>query len=369
MKTSPLGIFIRNLFWIVPLIIMIGLWEFTAPILIQLILAFIGVILINPAVNWLESIIQKRALSIFIVLSGVLIVFLFLISLMFPILSNQLSEIQSILTMETFTNFIKKLEIISKSILPEYLFLKFQFFINSMDLILGDLWGILMSDIQGMINKAGNLVIKIGSLVLSMVFIFVFLIFLLLDGHNFKRSFINAIPNQYFEMTLNIFDKIGDSISSYIRGQLLASLSVAVTSIIGLYLLQWFTGINIPYTYLIGCIAGLSNLIPFIGPIIGMLTAVIIYMVSDQVVPIQFIYILSILTIFAIVQLIDNFIVSPLIMSESVGIHPMFVIIFVLIGGGVAGPLGMLFAVPIAAIIKVIIVELKWGFKNYKFLN
>ena len=61
---------------------------------------------------------------------------------------------------------------------------------------------------------------------------------------------------------------------------------------------------------------------------------------------------------FAIVQLIDNLAMSPYIMSSSVGIHPMLVIIIVLIGASVSGILGMLFAVPIAAIVKVIIEEL-----------
>ena len=100
----------------------------------------------------------------------------------------------------------------------------------------------------------------------------------------------------------------------------------------------------------------------------GMIPAIVIYLVSDQVVPVQFIYVLGIISVFAIVQLIDNIIVSPIIMSGSVGLHPMFVIIFVMVGGAIAGPLGMLFAVPIAAILKVIIEELKWGFKHYKFL-
>ncbi len=368
MQTYFLSKFIRNLFWIIPFSFIIGLWEYTSPILIQLIFAYICMILINPVVNWLESKIKKRTLSVLIVISFLLILFISLARFIFPILSNQIIGIQSILNMETFTSFIEKLEVIANSILPNYIFLKLQILTNSIDYVLSDLWSIFISDIQGMINGAGNVVIKIGSLFVSIIFIFVFLIFLLLDGNNFKRSFINAIPNQYFEMTLNIFDKINDSISSYIRAQLLAGLSVAITSIIGLYLLQWFTGIHIPYTYLIGCIAGLSNLIPFIGPIIGTLITIIIYLVSDQLVQIQFIYILGILSVFAIVQLIDNIIVSPLIMSESVGIHPMFVIIIVLVGGGVGGVLGMLLSIPISAIVKVIITELKWGFEKYKLL-
>jgi predicted PurR-regulated permease PerM len=368
MISSPFGTFIRNLFWLVPLVITIGLWEFTSPILFKLVLAFIGMIILNPVVNWIESIIHKRGLSVLVVLISVLIIFILLINLIWPILSRQAVDIQSMLTMDTFTNLIVKIEIISKELLPEYLFLKIQALLVSMDSALGDIWRIVMADIHSMISKAGNLILAVGSLVMSLIFILVFLVFLLLDGQNFKRAFIHAIPNSYFEMTMKILDKISDSISAYIRGQLLAALSVCITSIIGLYFLQWITGINIPYTYIIGCVAGLSNLIPFIGPIIGMLTAVIVYLVSEQVVPVQFIYVFSIMGIFGIVQLIDNLIVSPIIMSGSVGLHPMFVIIIVLLGGGMAGPLGMLFAVPVAAIIKVIVVELQWGFKHYKFL-
>jgi len=352
----------------VPLALVIGLWEFASPILFQLVLAFIGMIILNPMVNWIESLIQKRGLSVFIVITAVFIIFSLIINSIWPILSHQAVDIQSMLTMDTFSNLIIKLEVISKDLLPEYLFLKIQTLLASMDSALGDIWRIVMADIQGMISKAGNIVFAIGSLVMSLIFILVFLVFLLLDGQNFKRAFIHAIPNRYFEMTMKILDKISDSISAYIRGQLLAALSVGITSVLGLYILQWITGINIPYTYIIGCVVGLSNLIPFIGPIIGMLTTVIVYLVSEQVVPVQFIYVFSIMGIFGIVQLIDNLIVSPIIMSESVGLHPMFVIIFVLVGGAMAGPLGMLFAVPVAAILKVVIEELRWGFKHYKFL-
>ena len=63
------------------------------------------------------------------------------------------------------------------------------------------------------------------------------------------------------------------------------------------------------------------------------------------------------MVVFAVVQLIDNLVISPHIMGSSVGLHPMFVIILVLFGASISGILGMLFAVPIAAILKVIIEE------------
>ena len=129
-------------------------------------------------------------------------------------------------------------------------------------------------------------------------------------------------------------------------------------SIIGLYILQWITNIFIPYTFIIGITAGLFNLIPFIGPVMGMIPAIIIYLVTDQVVPIHIFYVFLIIGVFAIVQLIDNLVMSPYIMGSSVGLHPILVIILVLLGASVGGILGMLFAVPIGAIIKVVICEM-----------
>ena len=83
---------------------------------------------------------------------------------------------------------------------------------------------------------------------------------------------------------------------------------------------------------------------------------------------IRYYHIIFIFAAFGAVQLIDNLITSPLIISDSVGLHPMFVIIVVLIGGYALNILGMIIAVPFAAILKVIVEELIWGFKNYRYL-
>ena len=92
---------------------------------------------------------------------------------------------------------------------------------------------------------------------------------------------------------------------------------------------------------------------------------IIIYLVTDQVVPLHVFYILLIIGVFGIVQLIDNLIMSPNIMGGSVGLHPMFIIILVLLGASIGGILGMLFAVPITAILKVIAEELGVAFEKH----
>ena len=121
---------------------------------------------------------------------------------------------------------------------------------------------------------------------------------------------------------------------------------------------------SLPKTILIGIFAGFFNLIPFVGPVMGMLPAIIIYLITDQVMPIHIMYVLFIMIVFAIVQLIDNLVMSPHIMGSSVGIHPMLVIILVLLGASIGGIIGMLLAVPIVAILKVIIEELSTTFNK-----
>jgi predicted PurR-regulated permease PerM len=88
------------------------------------------------------------------------------------------------------------------------------------------------------------------------------------------------------------------------------------------------------------------------------------YLITDQIVPIHFFYVLLIVGVFAVVQLIDNLVMSPYIMGSSVGLHPILVIILVLLGASAGGILGMLFAVPIAAISKVVVGELVASIKK-----
>ena len=150
----------------------------------------------------------------------------------------------------------------------------------------------------------------------------------------------------------------------------MAGFIVGALSIIGLNILCSVTDMQHDYIILVGVLAGLFNLIPFVGPMIGGILAILFFLITGQAdgFELQYYHILFIMFTFGSVQLIDNFISSPLIISDSVGLHPMFVIIVVMIGGSIMGPLGMIISVPIAAILKVIVEELIWGFKNYRYL-
>jgi len=354
---KPSLFIIRNLWWLVPIGVVFLFWEHTAPILLMLVFSFLGRVMLHPVVRQVEKLTGNHNWSVMIVISLLLVFLIILSGSLFPIIGKQIAALQSSLSMETLAKFQTKLTLVLESILPSFLLNIYNDVMTHLDSAFSEIWATGLSHIKSFIGGAGSLAFALGSAFLSFLIIIVFMIIFLLDGKKFTFAFLHAVPGEHYGTAKRMLDKISLQIQAYIRGQLIAATSVGITSIIGLYILQWITGISIPYTILIGIGAGLFNLIPFVGPIAGMIPALILYLVTDQTMPIHIIYVLLIIMVFAIVQLIDNLVVSPYIMGGSVGLHPILVIILVLLGASVGGILGMLFVIPIAAILKVVLGE------------
>jgi predicted PurR-regulated permease PerM len=354
---KPSLFIIRNIWWLVPIVVVFIFWEHTAPILLMLVFAFLGRVILHPVVRQVEKVTGNHNWSVMLVISLLLVFLIILSGSLFPIIGKQIAALQSSLSMETLAKFQTKLTLVLESILPSFLLNIYNDVMTHLDAAISEIWAMGLSHIKSFIGGAGSLAFALGSAFLSFLIIIVFMVIFLLDGKKFTFAFLHAVPGEHYGTAKRMLDKISLQIQAYIRGQLIAATSVGITSIIGLYSLQWISGISIPYTILIGMGAGLFNLIPFVGPIAGMIPALILYLVTDQTMPIHIIYVLLIIMVFAIVQLIDNLVVSPYIMGGSVGLHPILVIILVLLGASVGGILGMLFVIPIAAILKVVLGE------------
>lgn len=180
--------------------------------------------------------------------------------------------------------------------------------------------------------------------------------FFLKDGWRIKRAIIQAMPNRYFEISLILVHKTTEQLGRYIRGQLLVAAAVGVMSIVALTLL------DIRYSFFIGAVAGLANMIPYFGPIAGAIPAIIIGLIDTG----SFGVVMAVAGAFATVQLIENVFISPYVVAKSVELHPLMIIIVLLFGGALLGIWGLLLAVPVASIIKVIFSEIRWGLENYK---
>jgi predicted PurR-regulated permease PerM len=134
------------------------------------------------------------------------------------------------------------------------------------------------------------------------------------------------------------------------------------STIIGLLSIVGYTIIGVDYPVLIGVIAGVANLVPYLGPIVGAVPAFMVSVMQygdfSKAIPI-------VILTFAI-QMIDNTVVQPLCFSKSIDMHPVTVILVLIIGNELMGVAGMLVAIPLFTILKASATETFWGLKNYR---
>jgi predicted PurR-regulated permease PerM len=189
----------------------------------------------------------------------------------------------------------------------------------------------------------------------AMIIIPFLVFFILNDARALEKAIVQNIPNRYFEMSLSLFHKASQQLGRYIRGVLLDA------AIVGAMVMIALTILDLRYAVFIGMLAGMANLIPYLGPVVGGVPAIAVSIMDSG----NFSGVPSVLFAFAIVKIIDDVIVQPIVVSKSVELHPVSVIIAIYVGGHAGGILGMIVAVPLVAIIKESLRILHWGFTRY----
>jgi predicted PurR-regulated permease PerM len=183
------------------------------------------------------------------------------------------------------------------------------------------------------------------------------LFFFLAEGRTIKRAIIEQVPNRYFELILNLLHRIDRQLGSYMRGMVLSVIIVSLLSSTGLYI------IGLEHFLVIGLLAGLANVIPYMGPAIGIIAGVVAAVLQYSA--LSFGVVIPVIIVFAIVQLVDNVFVAPMVVGRSVNLHPLLVIFAVFVGSELFGAVGMLLAVPTTAVIKVSVRTIYEGWRGY----
>lgn len=215
--------------------------------------------------------------------------------------------------------------------------------------------------LQEYVNKIGNLlatgVASIGnnlvtsaqnlsSFITNFLFTIIFSIYFLTDGERIKSywsKFANIVFSEKIKKHWAFILQESDRVfSGYIRGQLLDALFMFVVISVTLSI------VGVKYAVIIGALAGFGNLIPYVGPFIAYGSTIVVTLVSGDIKKMVIAYI----ALF-IVQTIDGNIINPKLLGNNVDVHPMLVVIALIIGQSAFGLLGMLFAVPVAALCKV----------------
>ncbi|MFT7557271.1 MAG: putative permease [Planctomycetota bacterium] len=185
--------------------------------------------------------------------------------------------------------------------------------------------------------------------VLNIVIIFILVPFLtyylLKDFKKVRNKLMNWIPNSSFELGWLIYNNVSTQLKAYTRGVMVQSLVMAIVCSIGFALI----GLEIPI--LLGCITGILNLVPYIGPVISIILSLLVGAAMAPFDP-SILY-LSVLVIVG-AQVIDNAIVIPAVIANAADLHPVQVILGLIIFGSLFGTVGVILAIPAMAAAKIV---------------
>ena len=178
----------------------------------------------------------------------------------------------------------------------------------------------------------------------SVFFLCPFLAFFMVkESHSLYRSFLSLVPNHVFETTLSLTHQISLQIGQFIRARILEAFIVGLITGVGLQI------ISFPFALLLGLFAGLMNLVPYVGPVIGCIPAVLVSVVNGM----SLLELSIVLTVYVIAQLIDNLILIPILVARMMKLHPVTVVVVVIAGAQFLGILGMIISIPVANAIQV----------------
>jgi predicted PurR-regulated permease PerM len=199
-----------------------------------------------------------------------------------------------------------------------------------------------LANLSNQLANFGDSIFRTTSAFLAGIFtiftIFVLTFYLLIEERQDERVLLSIIPDkERRERLLFVARKVGDKMGAWVRGQLLLMLTVGLLNLIGLLIL------GVPYALTLGIWSGLTEIIPYVGPIIGAIPAVILAFGES---PLKG---MLVILLFAVVQQLEAQVLVPKIMQRAVGLSPAVIILAILIGAKLMGLLGVILAVPLAA--------------------
>jgi predicted PurR-regulated permease PerM len=194
--------------------------------------------------------------------------------------------------------------------------------------------------------------------VIVTVFAPVIAFFFLVQGDEIKRNLVSLVPNRYFEMTLMLIYRIDQQVGSYLRGTFLDCSAVGLLAFAALSALQ------VPNAMAIAIFAGVTNAIPYVGPIAGALPGTLVLLLSPEAAAPWW----TVPAAFGAIKVIEDVFIYPLTVGRSLKLHPLAVILGILAGEHMAGFLGMLLAVPFMAIGRTVIEVLRSSLKSYRVI-
>jgi predicted PurR-regulated permease PerM len=327
------GIFVLYIFHF-----LIQKYDIISNILFTVIISLIFSYLLNPIVNYLERHNISRGLGIillYIVIFGIIIG----ISISFiPRLGKELKEVIIVLP-----NYFNTISVFLKELYDRYYNLEsIAPIIENVEGLIFDninrLQEIILINMSKLFTGVGSLVNRIINLVLIPILTFYFL----KDKDKLINHTFLIIPKNKRPEIKELLIQIDKSLSQFVRGRLILAIYVGVATTVVLLIL------NINFAIVIGLLTGIADIIPYFGPFLGFVPAVIFAFLDSTTKGIW------VAVIFILIQWIENNVLGPKIIGDTTGLHPITVLLSLIIAGNIYGVLGMIFVIPLVSILKIL---------------
>ncbi len=310
---------------------------------LPVILATIAYYLLRPLLNLLEAIRIPKIWGILVILLGLIGLMTLLIVLGFPFLKIQITNLVQDFP-EYFKQLVKSFDGFLRSSIFSSYYLNLAFDIDSlMKQVPEDIANTLQNAVGGLANGIGRLISTVTGLILAIVTVPFILFYLLKDGDKLPAYILNLLPPRMRADTLQVMREADKQISAYILGQIVVSICIGVMVFIG------FVIIGMDYALLLGVIAMITSVVPYLGPIIAIVPAAVIAIVTSPFM------LVKLAIVWTVVQLIEGKFISPQIMGKSLHIHPITIIFVLLTMGSLFGVPGVILGIPGYALLKVLV--------------
>jgi predicted PurR-regulated permease PerM len=321
--------------------------------------AVIFTYIFNPSVCWLERRRIPRILGILIVYSVIGTFIAWSAIMVLPILIDQAQNLFEFIKTNSEQGEISLLKVSFVQTLLSYIdYLDSQVPI----LKLHDSFITIIKDLNHSVMNIPKIIVTNYQKILEAISLIATIpligFFLLKDNVKFRKDILKSIPNRYFELSLLIIHRIDEIVGRYLRAMFFEILIVGSLAAIA------FSILGIEYAILIGFLAGLANVIPYFGPIMGVFFAVVSILIAGNP-PVLILYVILAMYL---IQLVDNNFVYPVVVGKSIEMHPLIVLLTVLAGGWAWGLVGMLVSVPIVFLIYGVTRILYVNLKEFKMI-
>lgn len=349
----------RIFFILLIIVVILFCLFFYSPVLAYLLLSIVFSYILDPVITWMEFRRIPRWLSVLLVYIVIAGLIAWLSATYIPKLIDQGNQLialmaktnkplnETILGLPFIHTIQEYLGFIDNRIPQMDLEVQFTGLIETGLTRLGEIPGVLVRNFQAILSAIA---------VVFMIPIFSF--FLLKDSRKMRRALVSLAPNKYFELILILLRKVDENVGNYLRAIVLEMLSVGIMATIALSI------VGVPYAILIGIIAGITNIIPYVGPWMGGIIAALAILITGNP-PIMIIWMA--LAMF-LVQALDNYFVYPTVVGKMIRMHPLVVLLTVFAGGYFGGVIWMLISVPLVYMIYSLVKALYLNLKQFRLL-